>query len=67
MIHIEIDSSNIQALKLLEYLRLLPFVRIIEDEEPVPNKETLKALDDAHKGKGTVANNFDELMKFLND
>lgn len=73
MIRIEIDSTNLQALKLLEFLRGLPGFKIIEENDDIdypaskniPNEITKKSLENLHQKKGTRAKDVKDLMRKL--
>jgi len=78
MIRIEIESKDLKMLKLLEYLRLLPGVRVFEDEvnivneedlpysENIPNETTAKSLRESMAGKGTRTKGVKDMMRKLN-
>ncbi len=47
MTYITIDTDKKQAQQFLEYIKTLPFVKILQE----PNAETLKAMDEVQKRK----------------
>lgn len=65
MVYLRIKENTPQAKLMLEYLKMMPYVEIIEKEQ-IPNKVTLKAIEDARKGKVTKAKNVNDLIKQLN-
>ena len=62
MTYITIDTNKKQALLFLEYVKTLSFVTVHEE----PNPDTLKAMDDAKKGKTKKHKSSKDLISFLN-
>lgn len=62
MTYITIDTHQKQALFFLEYVKTLPFAKVFQE----PNPETIKAMEDAKKGKTTKHKNSKTLISFLN-
>jgi hypothetical protein len=56
MLNIQINEKSLQAKKMVEYLKTLPFVKI--EEEPEYNKEFVKKVKKATKrGEYIILNN----------
>ncbi len=55
MTTIIIDDKSIGAKKMIEYLRTLPYAKIIEDREPGPSLR--KSMEEAKSGKVIRAKN----------
>ena len=49
MTTIIIDDKSIGAKKMIEYLRTLPYIKIVEDREPGPSLR--KSMEEARTGK----------------
>ena len=62
MTYITIDTNKKQAQQFLEYVKTLPFVKILEE----PNSETKIAMDEAVQGKTKKHKNAKTLVAFLN-
>jgi hypothetical protein len=58
-----IDNSSREAKKLIEFLKVLSYVKVIDNK---PNKTTQKAIEDALAGKVTGTNDVADLMQKLN-
>jgi hypothetical protein len=58
-----IDNSSKEAKKLIEFLKVLPYVKVIDNK---PNKTTQKAIEDIQMGKVTRTNDITDLMQKLN-
>jgi hypothetical protein len=65
MVYLRIRENSMQAKLMLEYLKTLSFVDVIEKDK-IPNGITLKAINDAEQGKVTKAKNTKDLMTQLN-
>ncbi len=65
MIYLKIKENTNQAKLMIEYLKTLPFVEVV-NKEKIPNDVTLKAMNDAENGKTTRAKNVGDLIKKLN-
>jgi antitoxin component of RelBE/YafQ-DinJ toxin-antitoxin module len=66
MVYLRIKDNTPAAKKMLEYLKIMPYVEIIEKNE-IPNEKTLKAIQEAEKGKLKKFKTVKDLMKSLND
>ncbi len=62
MTYVLIDTTDKQSQSFLEYVKTLPFATI----ESTDNVTTLKAIEQAKKGKTTKHKNAKELIAFLN-
>lgn len=60
-IRLQYDARNKIAQKTIDYILSLGLFKIAK----TPNSNTIKAIEDARKGKGTVVNNKKELDEFL--
>ncbi len=49
MVYLKIRENTVQAKIMLEYLKMMPYVKVIEKDE-IPNQKTLKAIQEAEKG-----------------
>lgn len=62
MTYIVIDTTDEQSKSFLEYVRTLPFAKIENGDNPV----TIKAMNQAKKGRVSKHKNTKELISFLN-
>ena len=62
MSYITIDTNNKQAIPFLEYAKTLPFLKVYQE----PNSDTLKAIEEAKKGKTKKFKNAKDLITYLN-
>ena len=62
MTYIVIDTTDKQSEGFLKYVKTLPFAKI----ESKANVTTIKAMEQAKKGKTTKHKNAKELISFLN-
>jgi len=62
MVYLRIAENTIQAQAVLNFLKTMPFVEIIN--ENVPNKITLKAMNEAETKK---LKKFDSVASLMND
>jgi hypothetical protein len=58
-----IDTKTEEAKKMVELLKSTKYAKIIN--EKLPNKETLKAIDDVEKGRLKSYNSVEEMMAKL--
>lgn len=65
MVYIRIQNQSNQAKALVDLLKTMPFVEILEEKEP--NATTKKAMDDADQDIVEEFNSAEELIKALND
>lgn len=65
MVTFIVKENTKQAKLMIEYLKSLPYVEIVENKK-IPNKTTLKALQEAEKGNLKRFKNVKDLMKDLN-
>jgi len=65
MVLLKVKENTKQAKLMLEYLKSLPYVEVIEPEN-IPNRTTLRAMKDAEEGKVTKAKNVNDLIAKLN-
>ena len=49
MIHLLIKENTPQAKVMVEYLKMMPYVEIVNDAK-IPNSKTLSAIKEAEKG-----------------
>ena len=63
MTTIIIDDKSASAKKMIEYLKTLSYVKVID--ERVPNKETLRAVNDIKTGKVNSYKSTEELFAKL--
>ena len=63
MTTLQIDTRSNEAKLLLEYLKEQRFIKVLD--EPVPNAETKRAIEDAEKGKVIHATSVSDLMSKL--
>jgi len=66
MVYLKVKENTAQARIFLEFIKTMPFVEFVEKND-IPNAETIKAIEDARKGKGTKAKSVKDLMKKLNE
>ncbi len=66
MVYLRIDENSVQAKLMLEYLKMMTYVEVIQKED-VPNKETLKAMKEAEKGGLKKYKDIKSLMVDLNN
>ncbi len=66
MVYLRIKDNTPAAKKMLEYLKIMPYVEIIEKDD-IPNEKTLNAIQEAEKGKLKKFKTVKDLMKSLND
>ena len=66
MVYLKIKENSEQARLMIEYLKSLPFVQVL-DKNPVPNTTKLKAIQETEKGGlkryRTVGSLIDDLKK----
>ena len=62
MTYITIDTNKKQALLFLEYVKTLSFVTVHQE----PNAVTLKAMEEAKKGKTKKHKSAKDLFAYLN-
>jgi hypothetical protein len=65
MVHIKILENTTQSKAVIEMLKTMPFVELIDNGKTTPNVETKKAIDDALRGTVTRAKNVADLMHQL--
>lgn len=58
-----IDNNSAEAQKMIEFLKTQSYVKIVDK---IPNKETIKAINDARRGKVTRTSSVSDLMQKLN-
>ncbi|MCQ2251208.1 MAG: hypothetical protein MJZ66_08890 [Bacteroidales bacterium] len=63
--NLTLDSSNKQAIALIDFLKSLTFVTITEN--PMPNDETIQAMKDAENGNTYKAKDVNDLFEWLNN
>jgi len=66
MVYLRIDENSVQAKLMLEYLKMMTYVEVIQKED-VPNKETLEAMQEAEKGSLKKYKDIKSLMEDLNN
>jgi hypothetical protein len=64
MVYLRISENTNQAKLMLEYLKTLSFVEVIEKDK-LPNALTLNAMKDAGKGKVTRSESVNDLISKL--
>jgi hypothetical protein len=64
MVNIRIKENSVQAKAIIELLKTMDFVEFVS--EKTANETTLKAIEDAKKGKITKAKNTKDFFKKLN-
>ncbi len=62
MTYIGIDTSDEQSLSFLAYVKTLSFAQV----QPAENVKTIKAMEQAKKGKTTKHKTAKDLVSFLN-
>jgi antitoxin component of RelBE/YafQ-DinJ toxin-antitoxin module len=65
MVYLRIKENTPQAKLMLEYLKMMPYVEVIEKAD-IPNATTVKAIQEARTGKVTKAKDMNDLIKQLN-
>lgn len=65
MVTFIVKENTKQAKLMIEYLKSLPYVEIVENEK-IPNKTTLNAMKDAENGKVTKTKNLKDFIEKLN-
>ena len=63
MTTVVIDTKSKEAKKMVELLKSTKYAKIIDTQ--VPNKETIKAMEDTQNGKLKPYNSVDEMMAVL--
>ena len=58
-----IDDTSVQAKKMIDFIKTLPFVKVVD--ERIPNKETLRAINDIKEGKTNSYKSTEELFDKL--
>ncbi len=60
-----IDTKNKSAKKLLDYLKSLPYIKVIGPDYEIDdfNQETIQAIEEVEAGNGTVCEDFNEYLK----
>ncbi len=66
MVYLKIKDTSTQAKLMLEYLKIMPYVEVIEEDE-IPNLKTLKAIQEAEKGNLKRHKSVKSLLEDLND
>ena len=64
MIYLRIKEDTPQAKVMLEYLKMMPYVEVVEKEE-IPNAKTLSAIKQASTGRLKRHKTVKSLMKDL--
>ena len=64
-----IDTKNKSAQKLLDYLKSLPYIKVIGPSYEIDdfNQETIEAIKEVEEGKGTVCEDFNDYLKKIED
>jgi len=65
MTTVVIDTKSKEAKQMVELLKSTKYAKIIDNK--VPNKETIKAMEDIQNGKLKSYNSVDEMMAFLKE
>lgn len=63
MATIIIDEKSTGAKKMVEYLKTLPYAKIIEDKEP--SAKLAKSIKEERTGKVTITKNTSDLLEML--
>jgi len=59
-----IESKSKAAQIMIEFLKTQSYVKVIEENEgDIPNDTTIKAIDEARKGKTVKCSNFEEYLE----
>ncbi|MDO8899234.1 MAG: hypothetical protein Q7V19_16405 [Bacteroidales bacterium] len=64
MVYLKIKENSEQARLMIEYLKTLSFVQVLE-KNPVPNATTLKAIQEVEKGELKRFKSVSSLMQDL--
>lgn len=62
-----INENDVNGKLLAEFLKTLPYVIVVPEEQKMPNKETVKAIEELKAGKGQKFKNSKELFAHLRD
>ena len=64
-----IDTKNKSAQKLLDYLKSLPYIKVIGSSYEIDdfNQETMEAIKEVEDSKGTVCEDFNDYLKKIED
>ncbi len=64
-----IDTKNKSAQKLLNYLKSLPYIQVIDPDYEIDdfNQETIEAIKEVEAGKGIVCDDFNDYLKKIED
>ncbi len=65
MTTIIIESKSKAAQIMVEFLKTQSYVKVIDDMEHIPNRTTIKAIEEARSGKVIKAQNVKELLEKL--
>jgi pyruvate dehydrogenase complex dehydrogenase (E1) component len=71
MVYLKLKDNSKQAKLMLEYLKLLPFVEVIEEQKiknkiNIPNQETIDAIMEAETDDLKTFDTVEDLMADLN-
>jgi hypothetical protein len=66
MVYLKIEENSQQAKILLEYLKMMPYVEVIEKED-IPNLKTLEAMQEAENGNLKKFKTVKSLMEDLSN
>ena len=65
MTTIIMESKSKAAQIMVEFLKTQSYVKVIDDMEHIPNRTTIKAIEEARSGKVIKAQNVKELLEKL--
>lgn len=65
MTTVTINDKIKGAKEIIQYLKTLSFVKIVDEKEKIPNAETLQAFKDIEEGKVFRADSLEDLFEQL--
>jgi antitoxin component of RelBE/YafQ-DinJ toxin-antitoxin module len=65
MVYLRINENSAQAKAFLEYVKTIPFVKVVAKEE-IPNATTVKAIQEARTKEVAKAKDINDLINQLN-
>ena len=63
MTTIVINDKSVQAQKMIEFIKTMPFAKVTEENEP--NRATLRSIEDIKTGKLTRTKSVEDLLQKL--
>ncbi|MCD4793092.1 MAG: hypothetical protein K8R54_07670 [Bacteroidales bacterium] len=67
MTTITINDKIKGAKEIIQYLKTLSFVKVVDEKEKIPNAKTIKAFKDIEEGRVERFKNVEDIMKLIED